>query len=293
MAPLVELGPGAGTRYAAWTHRDKKALEEDLPPLDEGTGKWIRTFEKKTAGEALCMGDVRSILTSVSTWEVLKDVEKKAGTDRLPDNQEFDPVRNDFWIQLRTEVKPPSKPHESTSEYLTRCTNQWTDHTGEPYTANTVAQAMFRMALIGGLPKEVQMALENVVGLANKPQREWEDHIRHFTEKYNSRLRSKDEETEELKERLLKLEGDGRAWIQAFEKATVEDSLCLGTVRAIITRATSASTTRTLCTRLIETTLRKEQFSERVAQMALLQYEGGDNKSDDEDCAVFKDSGLV
>ncbi|KAK0132631.1 hypothetical protein N1851_009885 [Merluccius polli] len=88
-------------------------------------------------------------------------------------------------------------------------------------------------------------------------------------------------------------EGDGRAWIQAFEKATVEDSLCLGTVRAIITRATSASTTRTLCTRLIETTLRKEQFSERVAQMALLQYEGGDNKSDDEDCAVFKDSGLV
>ncbi|KAK0145372.1 hypothetical protein N1851_015713 [Merluccius polli] len=55
------------------------------------------------------MGDVRSILTSVSTWEVLKDVEKKAGTDRLPDNQEFDPVRNDFWIQLRTEVKPPSK----------------------------------------------------------------------------------------------------------------------------------------------------------------------------------------
>ncbi|KAK0133963.1 Gag-pol polyprotein [Merluccius polli] len=87
--------------------------------------------------------------------------------------------------------------------------------------------------------------------------------------------------------------GDGRAWIQAFEKATVEDSLCLGTVRAIITRATSASTTRTLCTRLIETTLRKEQFSERVAQMALLQYEGGDNKSDDEDCAVFKDSGLV
>ncbi|KAK0145375.1 hypothetical protein N1851_015716 [Merluccius polli] len=50
---------------------------------------------------------------------------------------------------------------------------------------------------------------------------------------------------------------------------------------------------RTLCTRLIETTLRKEQLSERVAQMALLQYEGGDNKSDDEDCAVFKDSGLV
>ncbi|KAK0145373.1 hypothetical protein N1851_015714 [Merluccius polli] len=47
---------------------------------------------------------------------------------------------------------------------------------------------MFRMALIGGLPKEVQMALENVVGLANKPQREGEDHIRHFTEKYNSRL---------------------------------------------------------------------------------------------------------
>ncbi|KAK0148555.1 hypothetical protein N1851_011112 [Merluccius polli] len=196
MAPLVELGPGAGMRYAAWTHRDKKALEEDLPPLDEGTGKWIRTFEKKTAGEALCMGDVRSILTSVSTWEVLKDVEKKAGTDRLPDNQEFDPVRNDFWIQLR--AKHPAKdrgkaplegvthkPHESTSEYLTRCTNQWTDHTGEPYTANTVAQAMFRMALIGGLPKEVQMALENVVGLANKPQREWEDHIRHFTEKYN------------------------------------------------------------------------------------------------------------
>ncbi|KAK0156193.1 Endogenous retrovirus group PABLB member 1 Env polyprotein [Merluccius polli] len=50
---------------------------------------------------------------------------------------------------------------------------------------------------------------------------------------------------------------------------------------------------RTLCTRLIETTLRKEQFSERVAQMALLQYEGEDNKSDDEDCAVFQDSGLV
>ncbi|KAK0136618.1 hypothetical protein N1851_027221 [Merluccius polli] len=285
MAPLVELGPGAGTRYAAWTHRDKKALEEDLPPLDEGTGKWIRTFEKKTAGEALCMGDVRSILTSVSTWEVLKDVEKKAGTDRLPDNQEFDPVRNDFWIQLW--AKHPAKDRGKAP------LEGWTDHTGEPYTANTVAQAMFRMALIGGLPKEVQMALENVVGLANKPQREWEDHIRHFTEKYNSRLRSKDEETEELKERLLKLEGDGRAWIQAFEKATVEDSLCLGTVRAIITRATSASTTRTLCTRRIETTLRKEQFSERVAQMALLQYEGGDNKSDDEDCAVFKDSGLV
>ncbi|KAK0139295.1 hypothetical protein N1851_024066 [Merluccius polli] len=119
------------------------------------------------------MGDVRSILTSVSTWEVLKDVEKKAGTYRLPDNHEFDPVRNGFWIQLR--AKHPAKD----LEYPTRCTNQWTDHTGEPYTANTVAQAMFCMALIGGLPKEVQTALENVVGLANKPQREWEDHIRH------------------------------------------------------------------------------------------------------------------
>ncbi|KAK0140845.1 Gag-Pol polyprotein [Merluccius polli] len=165
MAPLVELGPGAGMRYAAWTHRDKKALEEDLPPLDEGAGKWIRTFEKKTSGETLCMGDVRSILISVSSWEVLKDVERKAGTYQLPDNREFDPVRNDFWDQLR--AKYPTKDR-------------------------------------GKAPLEV--SLENVVGLANKPQREWEDNIFHFTEKYNSHLRSKEEETEELKERLLKLE---------------------------------------------------------------------------------------
>ncbi|CAL8253038.1 unnamed protein product [Merluccius merluccius] len=87
MAPLVELGPGAGMKYAASTHRDKKALEEDLPQLEEGAGKWIRTFEKKTSGETLCMGDVRSILISVSSWEVLKDVERKAGTYQLPDNR--------------------------------------------------------------------------------------------------------------------------------------------------------------------------------------------------------------
>ncbi|KAK0148554.1 hypothetical protein N1851_011111 [Merluccius polli] len=37
-----------------------------------------------------------------------------------------------------------------------------------------------------------------------------------------------------------------RAWIQAFEKATIEDDLCLGTFRVIITRATSASATRAL-----------------------------------------------
>ncbi|KAK0146709.1 Gag-pol polyprotein [Merluccius polli] len=547
MAPLVELGPGAGMKYAAWTHRDKKALEEDLPPLDEGTGKWIRTFEKKTAGEALCMGDVRSILTSLSTCEVLKDVEKKAGTYRLPDNQEFDPVRNDFWDQLR--IKYPAKdlgkaplegvthkPHESASEYLTRCANQWADHTGEPYSANNAARAMFRMALIGGLPKEVQAALENVVGLANKPRREWEDHIRHFTEKYNSRLRNdllmdpmisystegvntaeqltkgnggaphncSQHITEQLRARsdlrASPLKGkDVETWftdgccykdpqgnniaswavvrqernddhrydsrpeyatlrhgvledrpsaqkaelmavIQALEmadklrlniytdsnyvyemahlnatqakvrewktstglpvkhQALVQRLLCaiqlpqevailkckghskettsiargneaadeaaklaggyvqptasmltlmpkssdtqepsmhemlgdlktmqsyasdyernywldqgctldsIGVYRSKLGKPVLANKTavmmghlsipcaRTLCTRLIETTLRKEQLSERVAQMALLQYEGGDNKSDDEDCAVFKDSGLV
>ena len=42
MYPLMDT-PTARPMYVPWTHRDLKGLVDDLPPIKEGAGKWIRT----------------------------------------------------------------------------------------------------------------------------------------------------------------------------------------------------------------------------------------------------------
>ena len=79
--------------YVPWTHRDLKGLVEDLPPIKQGAGKWIRNLEQLTTADRLTMGDIRAVLMRGEGPRAVNDVENVARTTREPDNAPFDPYR--------------------------------------------------------------------------------------------------------------------------------------------------------------------------------------------------------
>ncbi|KAI9543770.1 hypothetical protein NQZ68_008818 [Dissostichus eleginoides] len=49
--------------YQPFAHRDVDALIGKLPPLSAGANAWINAVERHTAGETLCLGDIKVLVT--------------------------------------------------------------------------------------------------------------------------------------------------------------------------------------------------------------------------------------
>ena len=202
--------------YVPWTHRDLKGLIDDLPPIKEGAGKWIRTFEHTTAADRLCMGDTRAVLLQGAGPRAVQDVENMAGTTREPDNSPFDPHRPAWWDALRARYPAQNsaacmtglkrKPGETAGEYITRANERWRDGFGTRPGASEATEAMFRLAVEAGLSPKIKEGLKTVIGLGRMNLLSWEEAITHHVNQEQDREEESTKEEDDLKKRLLRLD---------------------------------------------------------------------------------------
>ena len=215
MYPLMDT-PAGRTMYVPWSHRDLKGLVDDLPPVKEGAGKWIRTLEQLTATDRLTMEDARAVLMQGAGPRAVQDVENVARTTRQPDDPPFDPYCPVWWDALRglfpaqnsaacmTGLK--RKPGESAGEYLNRATEQWRDGFGTRPGASDAKEAMFRVAVVTGLSPKIRIALKTVIGLGRMSTLDWGEAITHHVNLEQDREEKDAKEDQDLKRRLLRME---------------------------------------------------------------------------------------
>ncbi|CAL8348702.1 unnamed protein product [Boreogadus saida] len=156
----------------------------------------------------------RLTLPREGTLDLSQDQAAETKTEALPDNTPFDAYRNLFWESLR-ELFPADagrvgisgltiKPEESVFQYIERAEGLWTDN-NDPHSSKLATQT-FQRAIIQGLPPTVQRRLRTVVSLHSKPWTEWVDHLDHHYRLEEDKRHEKDDDYEELKKQLVRMQ---------------------------------------------------------------------------------------
>ncbi|KAM8858537.1 uncharacterized protein AB9W97_019055 isoform 1-T4 [Spinachia spinachia] len=199
--PLLRKTNGQ-REFVPWSHRDMETMEKELPPLGEGANPWILHFETQTTADKLALGDVRALIARLEGTVNLEALEVRAKTTNLNDKDPFDEVRGAFCKAMLDTLE--MKPGEEIFQYVRRAETEWRMATGERHNKDRTTAVIWRHTVQKGLPKAVQTALEGVVGLNNKKESDWKDHLTHFYKIYRATEKSDKEDMEKLTQRLLK-----------------------------------------------------------------------------------------
>ncbi|XP_049321273.1 uncharacterized protein LOC125782174 [Astyanax mexicanus] len=205
------IAQGLGNSYVPWSFMDLKGLVEQLPNITTGGQKWITAFEDKTSGYTIAIGDIKAILSHSVGKTKMEDIFSLAKYRNLATKQCFEDIpfnayRNKIWDAIReefpTDMDPSQldslelKPDTPAIEYITNFQKKWLEETGTAW--NSSNQCLFKMMLRKSLPKEVQDALDEVVGLNNMDWNMFKDHIVHHAERYKKKKAQNKEELEKI-----------------------------------------------------------------------------------------------
>lgn len=212
--PLVSSSGTGHSVYTAHSLQDVSLMAATLPPLEEGGAAWIRKFIDVTTGNAVCLGDLRKVITHQAGGSVLDDIEKEAGTIAIPDVELLAVHCADLWDVIRELFPPnvlmanltqmPLKAGEDGNTYLRRVRNTWADTTGSDPVRSIQTLALFYNAVKASLPLEIQVQLQNIVGLDTMSFETWKAQVTHHINTYNKKEKDKKDEVSELQCRLLK-----------------------------------------------------------------------------------------
>lgn len=213
--PLL-ASPGGGTIYQPWSHRDMEALVNKLPPLTKGGQKWIMEMEKFTAGDQLCLGDIRALMGRIEGRLRVQEMDEKAGSTRSGDETPFNRHRTAYWTALRATFPTTrtltalaslkKEVDEEMHTFLNRCEDVWQESTGERYDSTEATVMLWRNAVLKSLPLQVQAKLEDIVGLDTMSDERWRAHLVHHDNKHKKTQGDNDEELKTLTKRLLKMQ---------------------------------------------------------------------------------------
>lgn len=220
---LPILIKGTQGHYTPWATQDLEGLVIRLPDLNEGAGKWIRTFEEHTVGKLLAVGDIRALLARVTSMRTMGEIMQDGGIDGanggvMNDGLLFNRYRPAIWRALReaypTKVDPKALrgeaigATENPATYLHGQLKRWRMETEQDPEGNELMTTMFRNSIIEAMPQPVKSRLEDVVGLTSKPYREFCDHVVHAVEKHRKDEQRQMEQGKDIQRRLTQLQLD-------------------------------------------------------------------------------------
>ncbi|XP_029298122.1 uncharacterized protein LOC115015101 [Cottoperca gobio] len=214
-APLMTT-QGGNMIYQPWSHRDLEGLVSKLPPLSGGGQKWISEFEKYTAGDRVCVGDLRCVIARLEGSLKAREIDTKTGCSGADDELPFNACRNHCWTALR-DTYPTTRSLTAMSSlkkgieedmhlFLKRSEGVWIDGTGERHDFTPAVTMLWRNAVIKALPPRVREQLEDVVGLDTKSNEEWREYLVHHDLKNRKTEGDKNEEVNALTKRLLRMQ---------------------------------------------------------------------------------------
>ncbi|KAJ8353260.1 hypothetical protein SKAU_G00208270 [Synaphobranchus kaupii] len=198
--------------------RDLQNLITTLPDIQEGAAIWIRKLEEEMTGKTMALGDVKALLTKVVGKEKMLDLIENAGyrgADKSTvDGRIFDQYRQKIWDSLRKAypTRPstamlkgvPMKEEESAAAFVENQLRNWRMTLDKDIQGDPIMTAMFRAAILEGLPDLAKRRLEEVVGLSSMTHREFVDHVIHAVERGRMEEKKQSNQEREVQLEVLK-----------------------------------------------------------------------------------------
>ncbi|XP_039895468.1 uncharacterized protein LOC120738356 isoform X1 [Simochromis diagramma] len=212
--PLV-VTAGGHMKYKPYGVGDVTALIELLPPITDGGAGWLREFDRATTGVQLALGDFRAVVARCVKGTALDDIEKIAGTALMGDSTPFCRVVNEISHALREKYPTPNaakilkllwKPDQTPREYIEQAKATWALSTGQHPGREGMQQLWFREAVLKGVPEQVRVAMTDNPDMEGAESHVWEKHLVHRLQKAHDEVMAKSEDTDNMKEQLLKLQ---------------------------------------------------------------------------------------
>ncbi|KAL4000625.1 nuclear receptor co-repressor 2 [Sarotherodon galilaeus] len=212
--PLV-VTAGGHMKYKPYGVGDVNALTELLPPITDGGAGWLREFDRATTGVQLALGDFRAVVARCVKGTALDDIEKIAGTALMVDSTPFCRVVNVISHALREKYPTPNaakilkllwKPDQTPREYIEQAKATWALRTGQHPGKEGMQQLWFREAVLKGVPEQVRVAMLDNPDMEGAESHVWEKHLVHRLQKAHDDALAKNEDTDNMKEQLLKLQ---------------------------------------------------------------------------------------
>ena len=224
LAPLVRNPYTRQEDYVPWKHCDLQTMTKSLPPLGEGAGPWIQQFEKASLGIKLANGDISVLLercgmSEVAKKAVLREAEmtyRNSEYEHVLDEEEsFDHHRNHLWDVLRAKYpvklrmeQMTSRPYQTSQEphmWIREHNDRFLAATGERFDQNETMKRFCRESLIKNMPSKAAAHMLKTVGITNKSQTDFEDHVVHWLQWYREQEKTKEETRKELKTKMMKV----------------------------------------------------------------------------------------
>lgn len=212
--PLVATS-GGQLKYRPYRVGDVNALINLLPPKTDGGAGWLREFDRATTGVQLALGDFRAVVARCVKGTALDDIEKMAGTALMVDSTPFCRVVNEISVALRENYPTPNaskvlklswKSDQAPREYVEQAKASSALRTGQHPGREGMQQLWFREAVLKGVPEQVRSAMLDNPDMEGAESHVWEKHLVHRLQKAYDEAMSKDEDTDKMKEQLLKLQ---------------------------------------------------------------------------------------
>ncbi|KAJ8360966.1 hypothetical protein SKAU_G00174910 [Synaphobranchus kaupii] len=214
------LNKGGRPQYIPWGSQDLQNLITTLPDIQEGAAIWIRKLEEEMTGKTMALGNVKALLTKVVGKEQMLDLIENAGyrgADKSTvDGRIFDQYRQKIWDSLRKAypTRPstamltgvPMKEEESAAAFVENQLRNWRMTLDKDIQGDPIMTAMFRAAILEGLPDLAKRRLEEVVGLASMAHREFVDHVIHAVERGRMEEKKQSNQEREVQRNLFQLQ---------------------------------------------------------------------------------------
>lgn len=224
MIPLITKS-GGNKVYQPFSFTDMGCILDKMPNPVEGGGPWMNKLCQLTTGQELAMGDWRALIgNQVGSWET-QQLETMANTLTHPDDEPFNPNSTAIGRAMRHRFPVPQgaihnlsfspKAGEEIPEYLLRCKDTWTNVAGKHPGSDDLQQVLFRKAVMAGMPKVVQQAMEANPDIPGCDTAKWEKHLAHHHRHHRIKQEEAEETEAESGKQLLKLQLD-----EAKRKAT-------------------------------------------------------------------------
>lgn len=204
--------------YQPFTLKDWSSLMLQMPKLTKGGLPWMRALLKQTAGDKLCWGDIYAALTKAADETTASNF-RMAVENKLPFQLQKNVPLHNFRIPLEEELKSrypciitdelmslQMKKDEDYYTYKQRAKDLYHDCTGEAIRPGTGITVMFYSALVKGLPRPVQEALDDVMGLYTKTDEDFDQYCNHHVNKWLNNKTDADTKKQELELATIKLQ---------------------------------------------------------------------------------------
>lgn len=217
--PLV-VTSGGQMKYKPYGVGDVNALTDLLPPITDGGAGCLKEFDRATTRVQLALGDFRAVVARCVKGTALDDTEKLAGTAMVVDSIPFCRVVNAISGALLERYPTPNaskilklvrKPDQSPRDFIEQAKAMWALRTGHHPGKEGMQQLWFREAVLKGVLEQVRAAMVDNPDMEGAESHVWEKHLVHRLQKAYSEAISKHEDTDKMKEQLLRFQlGEAR-----------------------------------------------------------------------------------